>query len=148
MAENDAERLFRKGLDALAEGSTLAALAAFEKAVQLEDNPLYSTYFAFCVAKERGQFQLAETLCEKAIAREPKNSVHYFNLGKIYLLARKKGDAIRIFRDGLRCEENKEISEELNKLGTRKTPIIPFLKRNNPVNKYLGIILGRMGLRL
>ncbi|MGD1074662.1 MAG: tetratricopeptide repeat protein [Thermodesulfovibrionales bacterium] len=147
MTENNAEKLFHKGLDALTEGSTLVALAAFEKAAQIEDNPLYTTYLAFCIARERGQFQTAVTMCETAIAREPHQSAHYFNLGKIYLLARKKEDAIRIFREGLRREENRQISDELNKLGTRKRPIIPFLKRNNPVNKCLGIVLGRLGIR-
>ncbi|MGD0884788.1 MAG: tetratricopeptide repeat protein [Thermodesulfovibrionales bacterium] len=147
MTENDAEKLFHKGLDALAEGSTLTALAAFEKAAQIEDNPLYVTYLAFCIARERGQFQTAVAMCEKAIARDPQHSAHYFNLGKIYLLARKKEDAIRIFREGLRRQENQQISDELNKLGTRKRPLIPFLKRSNPVNRYLGIIIRRLGLR-
>lgn len=41
----------------------------------------------------------------------------------------------------------KAVHRELDKLGLRKPPVIPFLSRGNPINKYLGIILSRMGLR-
>lgn len=147
MPENEGEKLFASGLKALDQGDTLSALALFEKAMQKEDKPEYCSYLALCIAKERGQFQLAVTLCEKAKAREPHNPVHYLNLGKLYLYAGKRADAIRAFREGLSREKDQGIIDELNKLGTRKPPVIPFLKRSNPVNRLLGIILKRMGLR-
>ncbi len=147
MASTEGEKLFNKGSNALARGDTLAALAYFERAVQIEDCPLYSSHLAFCIAKERGQYQLAVTLCEKAIAKEPKSSVHRLNLGRIYFIAQKRSDAIRTFREGLQYERNQHIIDELEKLGTRKPPFIPFLKRENFINKYLGIFLRRIGLR-
>lgn len=147
MADAEAERLFEKGLEALATGNTLSALSCFEKALQIEDRPEYSSHFAFCAAKERGQVQLAVTLCEKAIVREKENSVHYLNLGRIYLIAGRKADAIRVFRSGLEIEADRDIIEELNRLGTRKPPALPFLKRSNPINKYLGILIRRSRLR-
>ncbi|HXX58333.1 MAG TPA: hypothetical protein VEI96_10070 [Thermodesulfovibrionales bacterium] len=147
MENADGEKLFEKGLQALARNDTLAALAYFERAVHVEDRPLYSSHLAFCIAKERGQYQLAVTLCEKAIAKEPRSSVHRLNLGRIYVIAKKKSDAIRTFREGLQHEKNPQIIEELDRLGTRKPPVIPFLKRENIINKYLGIALHRIGLR-
>ena len=141
------DELFSQGLEALARGDTLSALSVFERAVQREDRPALSSFLALCIAKERGQFQLAVTLCEKAKAREPHNTVHHLNLGKIYLIAGKKEDAIRTFREGLGYEQNTQIIDELEKLGTRKPPLISSLKRSSPVNKYLGIILKRLGLR-
>jgi tetratricopeptide (TPR) repeat protein len=147
MPENEGEKLFASGLKALDQGDTLSALALFEKAIQKEDKPVYSSHLALCIAKERGQFQLAVTLCEKAKAREPHNPVHYLNLGKLYLYAGKRTDAIRAFREGLSREKDQGIIDELNKLGTRKPPVIPFLKRSNPVNRFLGIILKKLGLR-
>ncbi len=147
MQETEAEKLFASGLKALAQGDTLAALTLFDKAVKRDDKPAYCCYLALCIAKERGQFQLAVTLCEKAKAREPQNTLHYLNLGKIYLHAGKTDDAIRTFREGLSHGEDQEIIDELNKLDTRKPPAISFLKRNNPINKFLGKILGKVGLR-
>jgi tetratricopeptide (TPR) repeat protein len=141
------DELFTQGLEALARGDTLSALPLFEKALQREDRPTFSSFLALCIAKERGQLQLAVTLCEKAKAREPYNTVHYLNLGRIYLIAGKKDDAIRTFREGLGYEQDHQIIDELEKLGTRKPPLISSLKRSNPANKYLGIIFKKLGLR-
>lgn len=147
MHEGGPEDLFAIGLEALTRNDTLSALKFFEKAVHMEDKPTYCSYFALCIAKERGQFQLAVTLCEKARAREPQNPVHYLNLGNVYLIAGKKVDAIKTFREGLVHERNQQIIDELDKLGIRKPPVISFLKRRNHVNKFLGILSKKLGLR-
>lgn len=144
---DEAEKLYCKGINALDRGDTLSALACFEKAVQKDENPLYNSYLAYCIAKERGQFRLSVSLCEKAIALQPDRSAHYLNLGRIYLMTGQKNDAIRILRDGLRNEANQQIIAELDRIGTRKPPVISFLKRSNPINKYLGYLLKRIGLR-
>jgi tetratricopeptide (TPR) repeat protein len=141
------EKLFADGLKAFAGGDTYAALSFFERAIEMDNRPAYSSYLAVCVAKERRHFELAFTLCERARMREPQNPVHYLNLGKIYLLVGKKADAITTFKKGFDLGENTEITEELNKLGIRKTPVIPSLDRSNPVNKWLGIFLKRTGWR-
>ncbi|MBI3592940.1 MAG: hypothetical protein HY099_05615, partial [Nitrospirae bacterium] len=80
MQHTSAEEFFAKGLDALVHGKTLPALACFEKALQIEDNPAYYSCLAFCIAKERGQVRKAISLCEEAIQKEPENSIHYLNL--------------------------------------------------------------------
>ncbi|MBI5100978.1 MAG: tetratricopeptide repeat protein [Nitrospirae bacterium] len=147
MAKAEAEKLYCEGADALDRGNTLFALACFEKAVQKDDHPLYSSCLAYCIAKERGQFQMAISLCKRAIALEPDRSAHYLNLGRIYLMTGDKPDAISTFRDGLRNEANTQIIAELDRLGTRKAQVISFLKRSNPINIYLGYFLKRIGLR-
>ncbi|MEW6739726.1 MAG: tetratricopeptide repeat protein [Nitrospirota bacterium] len=143
----ESEEFFTRGLNELAVGHGLSALVYFEKAAQIKEVPVYVSYLALCIAKERGQIRKAISLCEEAIKREPENPIHYLNLGKIYLHAVDKETAINTFRAGLRYETNQQIIEELNKLQTRRPPVIPFLERNNPINKYLGIILSRLGLR-
>ena len=136
-----------KGIEALAQNNTLSALFYFEKALDIEDSPIISSYFAFCIAKERGQLSKAISLCEEAIKKDPESSIHYLNLGRIYLLSNKREDAIKIFREGLNYEANQKIVDELNKLGTRKFPVISFLKRSSLINKYLGIIFNKLRLR-
>ncbi len=144
---NDLKELIEKGRKAIRSGDTLTALVCFERALQLENSPEVSTYYAFCIAKERGKLQKAFELCRDALDKEPSNPVHYLNLGRIYLVLNNKPEAIKAFREGLSLAQNEEIIEELHKLGIRKRPPIPFLKRSNPLNKYLGIILKRLGLR-
>ena len=142
-----AEELFKKGVETLASGKMIPALASFEKALELEDNPAFYSYFALCIAKERGQVRRAIKLCEEALQKDGENTAHYLNLGKILLHAGNLDDAIMVFRGGLKYGTNLLIIEELNKLITRKPPVISFLNRNNPINKYLGIIFKKLGLR-
>jgi len=143
----EAERLFTKGLEALVEDNTLSALSYLERAIQIEETPLICSFYAFCVARERGQISRAISLCEEAIKKDPENSLHYLNLGRVYIFANDKERAIDTFREGLEYEENPQIIYELNLLGARKRPLIPFLKRSNPINKYIGIMLTKLGLR-
>lgn len=144
---NEAEKLFTKGVEAIKNGNMVSALVYFEKAMQLDNNPTNRSYLAFCIARERGQFKKAISLCEEALKEEPENPVHYLNLGRVYILTGQKTDAMRILREGLTYEENREIVDELVGLGMRKPPVIPLLNRRNPLNKYLGIVLNRLGLR-
>ena len=144
---SEMERLVEKGSEAISHGEVISALSYFERALDIEDSPVASSYFAFCIARERGQLSHAISLCTQAIRQEPQNPVHYLNLGRIYLLSGMKLDAIRTLREGLKHEKNQQIIDELDSLGTRKRPVFFFLKRSNPLNKYLGILLKKLGLR-
>jgi len=143
----EAERHYEKAIEVFTAGNIPSALYHFEKAFNIEDSPLVRSYYAFCIAKERGQFSKAISLCSEAIKKEPQNSLIYLNLGRICRLSKKKEDAVKIFREGLKFEVNQQIIDELTKLGIRKRPVIPFLNRRNPLNKYLGIILHKLRLR-
>lgn len=147
MTDYNAKDLSSQGIHALNKGNSIAALAFFEKAVQIENTPLNRSYLAYCIAKERGQFKKAVSLCEDAMKEEPANSVHYLNLGKVYLLHGNREEAIRIYREGLKFGDNPQILDELINLGIRKQPVISFLSRSNPLNKHLGLLLTRLGLR-
>ena len=144
---SEMERLVEKGSEAISHGEVISALSYFERALDIEDSPVANSYFAFCIARERGQLSHAISLCTQAIRQEPQNPVHYLNLGRIYLLSGMKLDAIRTLREGLKHEKNQQIIDELDSLGTRKRPVFFFLKRSNPLNKYLGILLKKCRLR-
>lgn len=141
------EELFRQGVDALMNEDGSRALAFFEQAIAISRTPLYCVNLAYCLAKERGDFRQAISLCREAIKDEPKNSIHFLILGRIHLMAGRKKEAIRIFGIGLRYGKNKDIIDELNRLGSRKAPVIPFLTRENPLNSFLGKLLDRIGWR-
>ena len=147
MTETEAEKEFSKGLKALQEGNSLAALVSFEKAASLESRPVYFSYFGFCIAKERGQVQRGIAFCREAMEKEPENTAHYLNLGKIHLVAGDKQEAIGVFRKGLAFGHNREIVGLLDAIGTRKPPLISSLSRDNPINKYLGKFFRKLGLR-
>lgn len=136
-----------KGVEALGADNVYLARTCFENAAKEERNPASRSYLALCQAKTRGKFDDAIALAHEAVIGEPENPVHYLNLGRIYLLAGKRQEAIEVFRKGLRQGMNDNIITELDLLGTRKPSPIPSLERNHPLNKYMGILLARLGLR-
>lgn len=147
MPDKELNSLIRKGLAEIDKGNTMLALIHFEDAVKLDDSPLIRSHLAFCLAKERRQLQRAVTLCNEALQEEPGNPVHYLNLGRIYLLAGQKNRAIQTWRRGLRIGRNPQIVAELKSLGRRKPPVLKALGREHPVNKYLGMMLQKIGMR-
>lgn len=138
---------FDRARRALSMGNTVAALACMERALGLEDNPCWYSFLGYCVAKERGQVSKGVELCMASLEREPDNPDHYLNLGKVYLVSDNKDGAIRAFREGMARGESLEIMEKLKEFGSRKPPVIPFLARANPLNRYLGLLLKRIGVR-
>jgi tetratricopeptide (TPR) repeat protein len=147
MGETEAVKEFSRGLKVLQEGNSVAALPFFEKAAAVEPSPLCISYLGFCIAKERGQVQKGIQFCREALQKEPENPLHYLNLGKIFMTAGNKQEALRTFREGLARGLNQEITDLLNAIGTRKPPVIPALGRDHPINKYLGKLLSKLGLR-
>jgi tetratricopeptide (TPR) repeat protein len=145
----DAVELFNKGREAFKLGKILEALAFFEKSLKIEpENPICQSFLGVCIAYERGQIAEAKNLCEEALKKDPHKIENYLNLGRVYLIAGLKLRAIEIFRKGLKIDnKNPEIIAELQALGLRKRPVISSLSRDHFLNKYLGIILSRLGFR-
>ncbi len=138
---------FERALKELEQGNTLAALACMENALSIWDDPRWYSRLGFCVAKERGLVTQALQLCRTALEHEVENPIHYLYLGKVHLIAGNTVEALQAFRQGMAQGGDPEIERLLNEVGTRKPPVLPFLPRENWLNKYLGILLRRLGLR-
>ena len=142
-----AQKEFERAQQELDRDNILAALACLERALSIWNDPLWHSRLGFCVAKERGQLTRAFELCTTAIEHDPENPTHYLYLGKVYLVAGNTYEALQAFRHGMTCGGNPEIERMLDAIGTRKTPVISFLSRDNLLNKFLGKMLGRLGWR-
>ena len=143
----DAEKLFGRVLDAMAVGDTQSALALLERALKQSDNPSWHSYLGYCIAKERGQVKKGRELCLAALKLEPESSVHYLNLAKVHMIAGQKSEALHVLREAMAVGGSEEIVALFRELGARKPPVLSFLSRDNPLNKGLGMVLSRMGLR-
>lgn len=137
------EELSRRGYKALDENDSLMALVCLKRASTVMDSPELLSNLAFCTAKELARFDEATSLCRSAIERDPDNTLHYLNMGRILLMQGKKPAAMEILNEGLRHGPDSRISADLQLLGTRRKPVIPFLRRAHPLNKSLGYILDR-----
>jgi tetratricopeptide (TPR) repeat protein len=139
--------LISSGIAAMHKGDSAMALSFFERAHTMSQSPTACSFLGYCIAWTGGEIDRALALCEEALLKEPDNPVHYLNLGRICLLTGNKKDALKAFNDGLSRGGSNEIRDELKRLGSRKGPLLSFLGRSNPLNKYLGLTLKKLGLR-
>jgi len=142
-----AEKEFALGVAALDDEDTLAALAHLERALKLHDHPGWYSYLGYCIARERGQHRKGRELCLSSLAAEPEQPAHYCNLGQVQMLSGDKEDALRVLREGMAKGGSPEIVQLLDTLGKRNPQLFPALSRTNPLNRYLGLLLKRLGLR-
>ena len=138
---------FEKGMAAVDRGDTQLGLACLEDLFAAGHDPVLASYYAVCLAKERGEVQKALLLCEEAMEDDPGNALHYLNLGRVLVTAERKREAIKVFRNGLLYGKNTLIGKELDMLGWRDIPVISWLDREHPVNKWLGRILFNIRLK-
>lgn len=140
--------LLRKGIVAVDREDMVTGLALLEATgTVFLGNPVFWSYFAVCLAKVRRDFSTAVELCTLAIKINPKNPLHYVNLGRVYLAEGDKENAIRALHNGLSHCPNNRIQTELNKFGRRKPPIVSMLKRSHPLNIFLGKLAAHLELR-
>jgi tetratricopeptide (TPR) repeat protein len=147
MADIDARKEFDSGLALFKAGNILRALGHFEKAMAERPTSLCASYYAYCVAKERGHVKKGIALCREALEKEPGTPVHYLILARIHLLGRNKDDAITVLREGVQHAPDPEINDLLDHIGVRKQPVVSSMPRDSFVNKYLGLLLSKLGLR-
>jgi Flp pilus assembly protein TadD len=116
------------------------ALNHFQEAVVLEPHARgYLSYLGLALAHAERKFSDAEHLCRRAIEAEYHRPEHYHNLGEVYLLADRRGDAVKSFNQALSWNPSFEASHDvLRKLGVRRAPVVPMLARNHPINVILG----------
>jgi len=141
-----AEESFLTGMEALAAGRCLEALALFEAAITLERQlgaprvqPRYLSYYGLCLALEAQRTSDGVELCREAVQLEFYNADLYCNLARALLAARRKREAHQVLRDGLKWERGHAgIVREIRAMGSRRRPALRFLPRGNPINVLLG----------
>lgn len=146
MAE-DTKTLISKARQALVTDNTLVAMMYLESAFANHPRPVVKSLLAYCLAKERHQFQQALSLCSEALREEPNEPEHFYHLGRIYMLASQKKRAITAFRKGLKVKRYEPIVNELTRMGLRSQPVFNTLSRDHVLNKFAGFILSRVGVR-
>jgi tetratricopeptide (TPR) repeat protein len=119
--------------------------------VNFPDNVLILSYFGCLQSIVDRKYRSGIDACRKALGLFKAPDAYsagiiypilYLNLGRAYLAAGRKEEAIDAYQKGLRYDRSHfELKKEQRLLGIRKQPVVPFLSRSNPINKYIGIIL-------
>jgi tetratricopeptide (TPR) repeat protein len=115
------------------------------------DNALILSYYGCLQAIVDKKYRSGIESCRKALVLFKAADTYtagivypilYLNLGRAYVAAGKKKEAVEALSKGLRYDKgNRELKKELLLLGVRKRPVVPFLSRSNPINKYIGMVL-------
>jgi predicted Zn-dependent protease len=138
----------------LARRSNRKALLVLEEALEsYPGDPFLLSYFGCLTAVVDKDHERGIRMCTTAMSALEKQvpfgqeffyPTLYLNLGRAYLAAGRKKEAVDAFKRGLRSDpENRDLLSEMNKLGRRKPPVLPFLARGNPINKYIGLLVHR-----
>lgn len=148
--EEGAARLFKRGISLLRRGYPEDAAECLEKVLEMSyDSAACYSWLGVAIARSRyGDIIKAEEYCKKAIKKAYYRPQYHNNLAEVYLIWGKKQKAIEALGDTLNLDDsNNPAHRKLANMGIRNRAVIPFLSRTNPINKYLGIILTRLGLR-
>jgi len=122
--------------------------------LEYPQDPFIMSYYGCLDAIVNKNCSEAVATCKAAISNLKKTMpfgeeffypVFYLNLARAYLACGKKKEAIGALKKGLEADrENPDIIWELRRLGLRRKPPLPFLKRSNPINKYIGMLLSKI----
>jgi tetratricopeptide (TPR) repeat protein len=138
--------------DLLKSRNKRSALRLLNEALeQYPDDPFLLSYYGCLEAVANKNYSFGIDTCHVAIENLRKKipfgeeffyPVFYLNLGRAYLAAGKRKEALEAFQKGVSIDPgDKELLWEIKKLGVRKKPPVPFLPRANPINKYIGKML-------
>jgi tetratricopeptide (TPR) repeat protein len=145
-ASYSAEEHYRRGSAELEAEHFVGALEHFRAAYRLDPtSPRYRSYFGLCLGVAERRFDKALELCRSAAKQEFFNPALYHNLARVHLAFGFKAEAIRYLRRGLMIDPDCEvIGEELLQLGVRRRPVLGFLRRQNTLNRWCGLLRRRV----
>lgn len=135
-----AEDHYRRGRELLGRGREPEALEHFRSAWKLErGNPRYRSFYGLGLALVERRLDQALELCRGAAKEEFFNPELYHNLARVHLAFGFKAEGLRYLRRGLMIDPgNGPMLQELADLGVRRRPVLGFLPRRHPMNRWLG----------
>ncbi len=150
MKESDAVSQFKDGVELLKNGYPKDALPHLRNAVEIEtQNPYYLSFFGLAMARAEKKWKEATHLCETALQLKGKEPQFHLNLAEVYVAAGRRDSAIATLE---RAIENfgptARLKKARSRVEKRQSPVLPFLKRDNVLNKSLGKLRYRSAKRV
>lgn len=135
-----ADEHFRQGQTLLDQELAAEALEHFRAAHGLDsESARYRSYYGLGLALVERRFNKAVELCRSAVKDEFFSPDLYRNLAQVHLAFGFKAEGIRYLRRGLMIDPgSRSIIGDLERLGVRRRPVLPFLPRRHVLNRWLG----------
>ncbi len=140
----------KRGVEACRRGEWQQGLAGLAQVSRndtfREELPgVFYSYFGYGMARFEGRKREGLELCRHAVKVEFYRGENYYNLARTYLLFDNRGAAVRAVREGLAVDpKDKRLRKLLKELGLRSRPVLSFLPRSHPVNRFLGRVRHRL----
>ncbi|MBZ5698025.1 MAG: tetratricopeptide repeat protein [Acidobacteriia bacterium] len=146
MADSVALTQFKQGMRMLRDGHLNDALVHFRNALDLEkENPYYMSFVGVSLARAERKWTPALKLCEMALSMKRNEAQLYLNLAEVYMSAGRREEALMTLDRALASlGRDARIQRARMKLGNRRSPLLPFLSRQNVLNRHLGILRHRI----
>jgi Flp pilus assembly protein TadD len=140
MAETEALNSFKHGVQLLKGGYPQKALLELRRCVEFDSaNPYYLSFLGLAIARSEKRWAEAVKLCETALQFKRKELQLHLNLAEVYAASGQRSDAIFILdRARESFGANPRLAKARSRVEKRRSPILPFLDRQNPLNKSLG----------
>jgi predicted Zn-dependent protease len=131
---------FKECLKQLRDGHAIEALSSARRALGVAPkNPFYLSYTGLLAAVAEKRYADGEILCQEALGMRHNHAQLYLNLAEIYQQSGRTQDAIATLEKGLvSAGRDFRIRRALQRIGSRREPIMTFLHRSHPVNRTLG----------
>ena len=106
--------------------------------------PLLSSY-GLCLALHKGRIKEAAEFCWLGVEKDHFNPDAYYNMARVWMAGRSRRKAVEALEKGLALDSRHPGLLRLRaEFGSRRTPVIPFLHRDNPLNVSLGKVRKKM----
>jgi Flp pilus assembly protein TadD len=141
MSDSKALTEFKQGMQKLRESYPHDALQHFRNAAELEkSNPYFLSFVGVSLARAQRKWAPALELCEGALGMKRNDAQLYLNLAEVYTSAGRREEALLTLDRALASlGPVVRVQQARLKLGQRRPPALPFLDRQNVLNRRLGI---------
>lgn len=141
---------FDEGQQRYREGDAVGAHALFERAHRRApfDARLMSWYGLTLVMVERNS-NLGMLYCDQALRMAGPDAELHLNQARAHLALGQRDRAVRSVIRGLTAAPlDPALTAAKSSMGWRRKPVLPFLHRNNPLNRWLGKLRHKWSRRM
>lgn len=144
-----AEAAFGEGLARYEAGDLPGAHAAFERAHRrMANDPRTLSWYGLTLVLVTRNSNLGTLYCEQALRLAGPDPDLLLNQARIHLALGQRDRAVRALARGLeRAPAHAGLLAAQEALGWRRSPVLPFLPRESPLNRWLGSVRHRWSRR-
>jgi hypothetical protein len=118
----------------------LAAHHHFERAHRADPRePRAMSWYGVTLVLVERNMTLGTSFCDQALRGAPTDPELLLNLARVQLALNQRVRASKAIARGLQAwPEHPGLRLARDEMGTRRAPVVPFLSRDNPLNRLLG----------